>query len=271
MLTIPEPKVIAAVGDTHGQGSWLQKAIWYGKKQGADTFVHVGDFGLWRPCHDTDKFLKVVHRTLVETDTYLVWVDGNHEDHSRIAHNGMIDTSEFKGKNFWAHANKWSDRIIYAPRGSRWEWSGKTWMGLGGAHSVDRKWRTPLLDWWPQESLTRYDFDEAIKGGKVDVVLAHDCPNGVAIPGINDDDPNGWPQEDIYASQVHRELVGEICDLTKPDLWINGHYHVRHSGLRNAKDGWKTQIEILDRDHTTLAGNVILLDPATLEILPPKE
>ena len=137
--------------------------------------------------------------------------------------------------------------IFHLPRGLRWRWHGKTWMALGGAHSVDRPMRKPGVSWWPEERLTAADVSHAISGGPVDVIVAHDAPDGYEIPGL----PGGFPPAELYQADLHRQpriglpqqglvarahlhrqLVGEVVDATAPTVLFHGHYHVRYTAYR---------------------------------------
>lgn len=45
------PTRIALAGDWHGNTRWALHALEAAARQGCDTVVHLGDFGLW-PGHD---------------------------------------------------------------------------------------------------------------------------------------------------------------------------------------------------------------------------
>ena len=245
------PTKVMVAGDWHGSGAWAQKAIWHGHKAGAEVVVHLGDFGFWTDCSDTTKYLRHIQRTLEDTDTVLYWVDGNHEDHDRIKTTGG-NLPEYP-------------RIVYLPRGFRWEWHGKTWMALGGAHSVDRLMRTPGRSWWPDEHLSEDQVEYASRPGAVDVMVCHDCPDGVAIPGIHAiekqlSDPQGfWPPSEIAASFAHRMKLSRVVQAVRPKVLYHGHYHVRYDGLYDV-DGVTFPVRGLDMDATELDRNTMVLD-----------
>jgi predicted phosphodiesterase len=244
-------------GDWHGNGAWSQKAIWYGHKAGADAVVHVGDFGWWHDGWDTHKYLRFVQHTLVTTDMILYWVDGNHEDHAKI--------------NEWLEAvnnQPWSDkrypRIIHLPRGFRWQWHGKTWMSVGGAHSVDRLQRTPDKSWWDAEHLTEEQIEFASRPGEVHVLVSHDCPYGVDIPGIHADEKldaekSFWPSSEIYLANQHRRKLKRIVDAVKPKVLYHGHYHVKYDGVYDF-GGVRFPVRGLAEDGSSLDENTMILD-----------
>lgn len=253
-----DPSRVMLAGDWHGSGQWAQKVIHHARKSGADAIVHVGDFGWWVDCVDTHKFLRFTQKNLEECGINLYWVDGNHEDHDRIQE--------------WLEATDgqpWSDkrypRITHMPRGYRWEWWGKTWLALGGAHSVDRLHRIPGRSWWEGEHLSDADIARAIDGGTVDIMVSHDCPSGVDIPGIHADEKldaskSFWPASEIAAANIHRNRVRRVVDVVRPKMIVHGHYHVSYwSGYQYA-DGSRATVRGLDCDGSTLAAHTLLLD-----------
>lgn len=269
--TSADPERIMVAGDWHGNGTWAQKAIQAARKAGCDTIVHVGDYGFWVPHRDGIKYLRFVHQNLEECGITLYWVDGNHENHDRIAHYGL--NREAMGDDWWAHNHGWTDRIIYRGRGERWTWHDKVWMSLGGAVSVDKDMRTPGRDWWPEETLTFNQANYAAREGKVDVMICHDAPVGVDIPGIHaaeklDDVASFWPKERLRASWGHRELLGAVVTEVKCDRLFHGHYHVRYDGLCTGSNGWKTHVTGLDCDGARGSDNWVIIDAETLAMIP---
>lgn len=193
-------------GDWHGNSYWATKVIDYAADHGADAIVQVGDFGMWTPGPATSSFLYRVSTRARDRDVQVYWLDGNHEDHGRRAEFSHYD----------------NDFLTYLPRGTRWEWFGKTFMALGGAVSVDKLWRTPGKSWWPEEELSRADIDHAVREGDVDVILSHDCPTGVRIPGLG----GNFPPQALAEAGLHRNLLREVWEAKTPQLWVHGHYHV---------------------------------------------
>jgi hypothetical protein len=248
------PDRVMMAGDWHGNGSWAQKAIWHGKKAGATVVVHVGDFGYWVDSLDTTKYLRHVQRALDETGMVLYWVDGNHEAHDRIKEwLDAVDNQPWADKRY--------PRIVHLPRGFRWEWHDKTWMSLGGAHSVDRLTRTEGKSWWDGEHITDAEAEYASRPGEVHVMVCHDCPDGVDIPGIHADEKldaalSFWPFSEIVLANAHRKKLGRVVDVVRPNVLYHGHYHVKYRGV------WRNVMPVigLDMDATTLDRNTMILD-----------
>lgn len=254
-----DPAKIMMAGDWHGNGAWAQKCIHHARKQHCDVIVHAGDFGWWRDdILDTHNYLRHVQRQLVACGITLYWVDGNHEDHDKIQE--WLDATD---------GQPWSDKrypnIVHLPRGFRWQWWGQTWLAMGGAHSVDRLQRTPGKSWWDGEHITEAQIDRAIMGGPADVMVCHDCPDGVQIPGIHADEKlnaeqSFWPLSEIIASNVNRMKLRRVCDIARPKVLWHGHYHVRYDNLLRYGDGEATLIlGLADDGSYDLERNTLLL------------
>lgn len=237
-------------GDWHGHSQWAEACFQRAYQSGADAILHVGDFGFWTDNEWTDRYLQRVERAAQEWGIFLYWVDGNHEDHSRRA--------EFNDP-----VNR--PMTVHLPRGYRWSWWGKRFMALGGAFSIDRFARTLNVAWWAEEELSLADVEYASRddGIPVDVVIAHDCPTGVHIPGVGADAQTQvrgeWPDHMLYGANMHRRKVRDVYDAVQPKLWINGHYHI---GYEKYFQG--TRFLGLDRDSTTIDKNTMLLSVDSL-------
>jgi len=250
LFTGPAPDRILAAGDWHGNAHRAYAVIRHAGIHGVSVVLQLGDFGFWVPSRDTDAYLDVVERACLEYGVTLLWVDGNHEDHVSL---NDLPLNDFGVRPIREH-------IFHLPRGFRWIWHGRTWMALGGAHSVDKHLRKEGRSWWPQEFLSDADIQRALSGGSVDVIVAHDCPDRVDIPGLA---PDGFfPAAQIAVAEAHRHLVGTVVDATRPDVLLHGHYHVRYNAVRHLPSGGQTAIVGLDADIGSFSNNMQMLDLA---------
>lgn len=232
------PEAVAVAGDWHGRLQQAERAIrWAHQYEQVRTIVHAGDFGFWRDTLDTRLYLEGVSRLLLELDMVLLFVDGNHEDHARL-NLWPLDAYGLRPIN---------ERIWHVPRGFRWAWHGKTWLGVGGAHSVDRQQRTPYLDWWPEESLRMKDVLRIQAEGKADIMICHDAPEGARVPVLMRKS-RSIPEVDLMESAAHREMIRDIVDVVKPALLLHGHYHCAYED-RLSRQGGETQVIGLDQGH----------------------
>jgi hypothetical protein len=92
------------------------------------------------------------------------------------------------------------------------------------------------------------------------VVIAHDCPTGVFIPGIGANDETqvrgSWPDHMLYGALRHRDKVRRVYGQTAPKLWIHGHYHCDYTLIHGG-----TRFVGLARDEDQLERTVTFLVP----------
>jgi predicted phosphodiesterase len=207
---LAEPARVAFAGDWHGNAVYAREAIEYAADHSADVVVHLGDFGYqFRPA-----FLRAVGKALTDTGIRrLLFVDGNHEDHRWLARRPAHPSGlRSLGYNIW-----------HLPRGFRWRWAGLRWLALGGAHSVDAGWRrqTGAL-WQTEEHISAEQATAVISGGPTDILLSHDCPHGVDIPGLQ---PGLFDPHELFLADAHRQLLRALVDQVRPARIWHGHYH----------------------------------------------
>lgn len=244
-----DPARLVIAGDWHANGFHAARAVEWAAEQGADVIVHVGDFGYdFRPA-----FLNFLQAALEETGMLLGTIPGNHENYN------YFDRHEARHGHT---AIPLRPNIFYLPKGYRWEWSGVRFLGLGGAHSVDRPWRRRGVSWWPQETISPAQAEAAKAGGPADVMITHDVPAGVRIPAI-EGNPHGFPEEEIDASERHRVLLRDVVDVVRPRFLYAGHYHCQVSDTLLG-DGYRTEVTILADDSAPLADNLRVVDLAAL-------
>lgn len=277
---------IGLLGDLHGSADWLiNRGITFYKRHNVTKIVQVGDFGIW-PGNAGGLFAKRVNLALEKAGMTLYVIPGNHDDYDQINALPVADDG-------WQH---FRTNILLAPRGYRWEWEGRTFVGLGGAPSVDRSWRLEQMGrggiyrfltdptdadlpkkgrvWWPAEAITEEDVERTVAGGYADVMIGHDAP---IISGIDKriaGNPYGFQQHDLDYAAEGRKLMHRAAHGVMPKLFFAGHYHffvdeVKHwasadTGYFSTRDIiGTTRVIVLDKDyqHNSLG----VLDLETLE------
>lgn len=219
--TVPQAvEKIAFLGDVHADTRFTVKAITRSKELGADIIVQLGDFG-----YDYDwDFLDAVEAALKHTGLQMIFVDGNHDDHRFLR-------TDYDGN---ARLRIITPHLLHAGRGYRWQWDGVRFLAVGGAHSVDRQTRLRYgWMWHREEILTDGQIADAIAGGQTDVLISHDCPAGVTIPGLQ---PELFPAFEIAAADHHRTRMRTIVDAVQPTTIYHGHYHVNYD--QRVDFGW---------------------------------
>lgn len=264
----PRDGVVAFAGDWHGETSWATVVIEQVAER-TDVLLHVGDFGIW-PGDTGAKYLRKVNRACEQHGVRILITPGNHEDWSRLFRRWV---------NPKLHAEDGSllpipltDHISVLPRGYRWQMKASngranSFVGLGGAPSVDAEHRTKGRSWWPEEMMTEADVDAVASGGYADVMVTHDAPGPPyacrKVVEILDTNPLGFSEAALAYATVGRERVTRAFEAVAPRLSVHGHYHVSdETAVRVAGAEYDTTVWSLAANR--MAGNWRVLDLATL-------
>lgn len=212
-------------GDIHGD---LNHAKWVIQTASHNECTHIiacGDFGYWVHQPRGQKFVNAVARMAEEHDIRFLWVDGNHENHDILR-----DLVQKHGDQEPINTpNEW---VQWIPRGCRFKIGDTTFMGYGGAYSVDWMHRVEGESWWRGELINPYHVDQ-LSDDPVDILVTHEAPLGKEISY----------KDDIPVSVSQRALVSELVQKVTPSAVVCGHHHTRetwHIG--------ETQVNVLGRD-----------------------
>lgn len=249
-ITLPDQRV-AVVGDVHGNFRWLDIVArsLSALAPGVTTMLQLGDW--WMDPDTTDEALD-------GTGVERIYVTlGNHEPWNQITplfveHPGC--------------AIRVSDITWLLPRPARLTVGGRQVLSLGGAVSVDKKWRREGTDWWPDEEITDQHVAEAIAGGHADLMLTHESPALTPVRAVREvlrTNPLEFPDDVRADSAVSRSRVTEVWDTVRPELLIHGHMHMPGGGRTD--DG--RRVASLGQDGQQ--GNLGFLDMRTLRIETP--
>lgn len=240
------PKRVVVAGDWHGNSRWAEHVISRAgdllRDEARPLVLQLGDFGVW-PGPVGAGYISRVREACTRAGVQLWFIDGNHEDFTQIQE----------------HRDGYPVRWL--PRGSRWNWHGRTWLALGGAVSVDRALRTEGLSWWPEEEITADQALDVIKAGPADVMLTHDCPTGVTI--TFPPPPAAWDLADLARSDRHRERLQIVAGAVQPRYLVHGHLHMAYQRTCDLGYG---PVEVTGLDCDGGAGpNFAVLDTEQME------
>ena len=175
---------IYITGDIHGENdvNRLSKKSWRSKcsvgyPKDGDFVIITGDFGLiWDT--ESSPVERYWLRWLDKQPWTTLFVDGNHENHFRLAELPTAD-------KFGGLVGVVSDKVFHLRRGEIYTIDNRKILAFGGAMSTDKLHRKAGLSWWPQEIPSDAELEHAFNNiekndGRVDVIIAHTCPTSIA-------------------------------------------------------------------------------------------
>ncbi|MCH5267532.1 MAG: metallophosphoesterase [Lachnospiraceae bacterium] len=204
-------------GDTHGTID-IGKVIKYfdGREDEytkEDYLIICGDVGVCGFLASEEAQARNIFRNLPVT---VLFVDGNHEN---FEHLNSYPVDEWNG----GKVHFIESDIIHLMRGQVFCIDGVKFFAFGGAHSIDKMYRTPGLSWFPEEIPSREEFEEGwnnleVEGFQVDYILTHTGPREVvAAMGYGD-----ALSEGEIAIRQYFQRVAENTDFR---AWYFGHFH----------------------------------------------
>lgn len=222
MITETTKPMIFA-GDWHGSISQAAKVVDHAAEYEVEIIFQLGDFGIW---YNDKPFLNKLQARLEEHGITLYFVDGNHEDFKRLYAKPLQEDGTRKVR----------DNIFHLPRGHRFEINGIRYLALGGAASIDRKYRVLDRSYWEEELITDEDVEKSIAGGKADVMLCHDSP--ASAPNTITDNVMGqmraqlsFGADNLLLCAWNRNQLDRVVQAVAPEYLFHGHYHAPMRGV----------------------------------------
>lgn len=221
---------IGVAGDWHGNALWAAVALDQFAAAGIHRILHAGDFGFW-PGDKGQNYLTIVQGALEQNDQYIFVTLGNHEDYVQISQ--FVEHPDMPGFVY----NPDYPRILVATRGARWEWDGVSFVSLGGAASIDFEDRIEGISWWSEERISLGDVYRTVEGGHADVMVAHDCAQGVYLLGSHREDRAAWSHRALTYADQSRHMMRQAVNGVKPSVFFHGHYHIYKDEQITLSDG----------------------------------
>lgn len=193
------------LGDAHGQFRLLNKLIHKRLPDRGleyDNVLLLGDVGIgFNSKEELPPFMSEKH---------IYFIRGNHDNPDKV--------KNLPG--FWKSGN-WN----YVPDGTIKDGV----LYVGGAWSIDWKWRTPGLDWWFNEELNDEEQDKIFQAvtdydDEIHTVISHDAPMSLYPQlGVHNAQPSKttWFLEELRQNY----LIGP----KRPSNWYFGHHHKKFS------------------------------------------
>lgn len=245
---------VAFAGDWHANSAFARRVIASVELE-VDAVVHTGDF-----LYDANPtFIHAVSQAAGRAGVIVAFVDGNHDNHTWLnkqprSADGSVQIAE---------------HVWWLPRGHRWTWTGVRFVAVGGAVSIDRPTRQAYMRagaetcWWPGEELSEADIGAVIAGGPADVMVTHDAPWGVTIPGIAENE-HLWDPAMLAESKEHQKLLLRAVEAVKPAWLWHGHFHTRYRDFLTLPDGHRVVVNGLGHEGTGRVLNLNFVDLTNL-------
>lgn len=206
-----KPGQVIVCGDTHASFGYFNNML---NTLKPSIVLQCGDFGYW----DRGTWIKGATGNFVEDvkphNTKVYWCDGNHEDHVLL-----MQLMEEHGRDKPIEIR---ENIFFCPRGSTLQLpDGRNVLFMGGAYSIDKHYRKPYIDWFPEETITSEDMTR-LPDMKIDIVISHTCPSFVA-PLLR------LPKYYYGGDKVHDpscDYLTRVFEKYNPQRWYFGHWHL---------------------------------------------
>lgn len=180
------------IGDVHGKYKRYKRVI-----RGRRDTVQLGDMGVgfWK--------LRSDERVPDHNPPHSKMVEGNH----RFIRGNHDNPSVCTRQSQWIPDGTVEGDVMF----------------VGGAISVDRKWRTEGLDWWPDEELSIAELDRLISvyaDARPRIMVTHDCPQFLEKTMV---EASG--RDKSIAPSRTRQAFSAMFDHHRPQHWVFGHWH----------------------------------------------
>ena len=220
-------------GDVHGNIDEISRFVSQAKTSLDDLLIILGDAGFNYYVHrQSGKSLyqndgnEFIHRQLARLPLTIAVVQGNHEAPAWLCE-GMREVEFCHGR---ACQSEEAPNVFYLRNGEIYTINNRTFLCMGGAYSVDKRFRsvpyagwTKDARWFPEEQMSDEEFALARKNlekanHSVDFVLSHTCPvSKMPLEMLM----KGIPDADDRMENLFEEIQNEF-DFKK---WYFGHFH----------------------------------------------
>lgn len=200
------PRRVAFAGPWNGDFDWARQSIRHAAAGAADVLVQLGDLA---GDEDFLPFTDKVAQVLDDADLPVIFIDGDGDPHELLNRLPARFDPVVTGLR---HLNR---SMAYAPRGVRWRWDNIRFLALGGAQPTGNQIHSVYAH--PSQG----ENAAARHPGRVDVLIAHDCPFGVDVPGV---DETALTEFDRYSRMINRKRLRLVVAHTEPAHVLTGHY-----------------------------------------------
>lgn len=201
-------RLLLFCGDVHGLIPGLVSRLCDEMSLTDTDCIVCGDFGVGFDKSWNNLYSKL-EKKLKKANNHIWVVRGNHDNPKYF---------EEEGKYSKDYVTFMEDYKIYTI-------AGKTILPIGGATSLDKKYREEGKTWWPDEVIKRVEMKTLPV--RVDVIVSHQCPMIFDPIHLRFDDEDDKLFEEV---QNERDYLSEIAFNVKADYWYYGHHHEHYKG-----------------------------------------
>lgn len=192
-------------GDTHG--NWDQMFLKINQYNISNChIIHVGDIGIgFREKSWEVKEINLLNDYFRSKEIIFMGIRGNHDNPEYF--NGDYTLSNFRLiEDYSAH-----------------KINGEIFLFIGGAISIDRKWREIGKDYWPEEAIKA----PGCISQRPSIIISHDCPLevGFSSESLYDELENMVKTDSITGRRILSSVFDQLKAQTPPKKWFYGHYH----------------------------------------------
>jgi UDP-2,3-diacylglucosamine pyrophosphatase LpxH len=213
-----EKDKIILVGDIHGEYSRLRYNI--NRLNHEDAYIiQVGDFGMgfYKLNYYKNEVFPRLNETLVNRNCHLYVIRGNHDDPEYFKQtNNPFDFSNITLLEDYSELTLLSKSILL----------------IGGAVSIDRRFRTEGKSWWCDEPFKlKLEHEFPYRDSQYDLVVTHTRP-GVCGAFKGFDNIKEWCDQDADLKNdliEESQLLNYVYERTRPKDWIYGHFHTSNT------------------------------------------
>lgn len=197
------------IGDTHGFFKVIDDYI---EKSDADMFIQVGDFG----------YYPNLQHYYIPPKKPINFIEGNHDHIPSLV--SLKDITEV-----WPNA-------FYIPRGHVMQLGNSLVGFLGGADSVDYKFRSKDYDWWTEEQIMEEDCQKLLhnlNGRELNLLVTHTPPQSIVDKTFDAKKLLRFGLSPDWTS-ISGKRLDNLWELLKRPPIICGHMHesVNYNGCR---------------------------------------
>ena len=203
-------------GDTHGTLDIGKVVRFFEGREDEftkeDYLIICGDVGVCGFSASEEAKTKNILRGLPVTTLF---IDGNHENFEQLNSYGV---------DMWngGKVHFIEDNIMHLMRGQVFCVDGIKFFTFGGAHSVDKIYRSEGISWFPEEIPSREEYEEGWSnleksGFQVDYILTHTGPREIVAE-------MGYVELSDEEVEL-RQFLQRVADRTDFTAWYFGHFH----------------------------------------------